>query len=72
MSNIAHPAHEAKERISQALDGIANLHQTPDILMQWDLRRNLPWPLLQTGAAGGKRRETGDGRQGTGDGRLDR
>ncbi|MDQ2653481.1 MAG: mechanosensitive ion channel family protein [Chloroflexota bacterium] len=51
VSNIAHPAHEAKDRINLALAGIANLHQTPDVLMQWDLRRAVPWPRRHTGAA---------------------
>jgi len=54
ISNIAHPAHEAKERITLALDGIANLHQTPDILMQWDLRRAVPWPLRHATTVNGQ------------------
>lgn len=54
ISNIAHPSHEAKDRINQALAGITNLHQTPEILMQLDLRRAVPWPLRHAGAAEGQ------------------
>jgi small-conductance mechanosensitive channel len=56
VSNIARPAHEAKDRINQALAGIANLHQTPEVLMQWDLRRAVPWPLRHARAADGQPR----------------
>ena len=45
VSNIAQPADEAKERINDALAEVSNLHQTPDILMQWDLRLAVPWPI---------------------------
>lgn len=57
VSNIAHPAHEAKERINLALTDIANLHQTPEILLQWDLRRAVPWPLRHTGAVDGQQHQ---------------
>lgn len=50
VSNIACPPHEAKVRINQALEGVASLHQTPEVLMQWDLRRAVPWPLRHVGA----------------------
>ena len=56
VSNIAHPAHEAKERINLALASIANLHQSPEVLMQWDLRRAVPWPRRQDGAQDGQPR----------------
>jgi small-conductance mechanosensitive channel len=56
LSNIACPAHEAKERIGQALEGIAGLHQTPEVLMQLDLRRAVPWPLRHAGSADGQPR----------------
>jgi small-conductance mechanosensitive channel len=54
ISNMAHPPHEAKQRINLVLDGIANLHQTPDVLMQWDLRRAVPWPLRHTAVTDGQ------------------
>jgi small-conductance mechanosensitive channel len=57
VSNIAHPAHEANERINQALAGITELHQTPEIHMQWDLRRAVPWPLRAANAAEGPPRQ---------------
>lgn len=50
VSNIACSPHEAKERINEALTGVASLHQTPEVLMQWDLRRAVPWPLRHMGA----------------------
>ncbi len=56
VSNIACPAHEAKERINQALAGITDLHQTPEVFMQWDLRRAVPWPLRHAEAAEGQKR----------------
>lgn len=45
MSEIAAPAHEAKERINRVLEGIQGSHQTPDVLLQLDLRSAVPWPL---------------------------
>jgi small-conductance mechanosensitive channel len=56
VTNIAHSAHEARERINLALTGVANLHQTPEVLLQWDLRRAVPWPLRHTAAADGQPR----------------
>jgi mechanosensitive ion channel-like protein len=56
VSNIAHPAHEAKERINVVLAGVSSLHQTPDVLMQLDLRSAVPWPLRHTGATDGQQR----------------
>jgi hypothetical protein len=56
LSNIAHPAHEAKDRINQALEGVANLNQSPEVLLQWDLRRAVPWPLSHAGETDGKPR----------------
>jgi small-conductance mechanosensitive channel len=56
VSNIAHPVREAKERINVALTGITDLHQTPEILMQLDFRRAVPWPLRHAGATVGQPR----------------
>lgn len=56
VSNIAHPAHEAKDLINLVLEGIADLHQTPEVLLQWDLRRAVPWPLRHADVADGQHR----------------
>lgn len=56
VTNIAQPAPEAKERIHQALSEIANEHHTPEVLMQWDQRRVVPWPLWHTVTTGSRPR----------------
>ena len=56
VSNIACTPHEAKERINLVLANIANLHQTPEVLMQLDLRRAVPWPVRHTRATNGQPR----------------
>lgn len=56
VSNIADPDHEAKERINLVLAGVAGLHQTPDVLIQLDLRSAVPWPLRHAGTTGGQPR----------------
>lgn len=56
VSNIACTPHEAKERIHLVLANIANLHQTPEVLMQLDLRRAVPWPVRHRRAANGQPR----------------
>lgn len=52
VSNISQPVHEAKDNIHLALAAVPNLHQTPDVLMQWDLRRAIPWSLRHAAANG--------------------
>ena len=53
VSNIAQPVHEAKDAINAALASDPNLYQTPEVLMQRDLRRAVPWPLRHMGASPG-------------------
>ena len=50
VSNIARPAHEAKACINMVLEGITGLHQSPEVLLQWVLRRAVPGPLRHAGA----------------------
>jgi hypothetical protein len=56
VNNIACTAHEAKERIHRILDGIGGLHQTPEVLLQLDLRSAVPWPLRHSSDAVGQNR----------------
>ena len=56
MSNIAGPAHEAKECINLVLAGISGLRQTPDVLIQLDLRSAVPWPIRHAGTTDGQPR----------------
>ena len=53
VSNIAQPVDEARDAINAALASDPNLHQTPEVLMQRDLRRAVPWPLRHMGASHG-------------------
>ena len=45
MNNIAGSSHEAKSRIHRALANLDLLSQTPEVLLQRDLRSAIPWPL---------------------------
>jgi small conductance mechanosensitive channel len=47
VGNIEHAPHEARNRINEVLAEIPHLHQTPEVILQLDLRRAVPWPLRQ-------------------------
>lgn len=51
VSNIARPAPEAADTINLALAETAGLQQTPEVQVQRDLRRTVPWPLKPAGGA---------------------
>jgi small-conductance mechanosensitive channel len=55
VSGIASPAHEAKVRLNRILDGINGLHQTPEVLLQLDLRSAVPWPIRHAMPGAGQR-----------------
>ena len=57
VSNIACPPQEAKERIYSLLHTVGGLHQTPEVLLQFDLRSAVPWPLRHTSDPGGQKRQ---------------
>ena len=57
IADIAQPGQAAKEEILQALAAVPDIHQDPDILVLWDLRRVFPWSHPpQTPADGPPRR----------------